>query len=1277
MKSKKWLFIAIAILLIINGIYYLLTNIIGIDNFIKDRLEASLSSRTDSKVSLERIDYNDKKVTIFGIHSENKNYSLKIESVTLEYNLLFLPFYKVLPRRTFSKILFYHPSFVLKKGVNFQGNNLGKLDFEKVLSSLPNFSVVEGNCSFEIEKEDKFLLKDKFDVFSCSFAMDENNKATSEVYIASDSRKLNCNLAFTNNEIDSINLQIDSFSLPNLTLHGLDSLRFVLDGRLVGSKSKFSSDLRLRDFSAKGKHFNLSLPKLELLGNEEYLNFNLHDGKLFGIPFGFETAFSHFLQSDVEMFGSITVSDRLKIEQFSAKRTKKKNKEVWDITNVLCLENEFCGSLVYGTDGVSFELQDTSFTLKKDDFYLNSPLGIFASWSSSSGFKANFSGDSLVVSSKNFIFDEAKLSGTLVKDTFGVLFTKRDSLIRVEFAGSFFSDSCSVSLETQQFNPNLLLKNKMKNLPMCRVSSEGELRNKILNSKIDIFLDDPYYGLVSGSFGSDFSYDFSQGQLSAGLRSYKATFNYNLFDLDMSLAGSFDSLNISNLLINARVRGNFLLRSDKKYAFSGSFVADSLELAKWQKYFSKQFLSEELGGILNAKFVLNEKGKVNFDLQTEGFRYGNWQGFDSKVSLEGKVDSLLVKEAFVVSGADTVVKATGDFLVDSLMTVSGIFDINNLNLANLQSNNKIWNGIISGKVVMNDLGQLPTFVGSLHCSDFAYKNIKFTDVNLRLRQEKKSLIFEKGACIFESKKEKLELQGELGYNLLNGSVYPSDKILQLYFQGDFLNVLAQFVPGMKSTSSDSRLALNMRMSDEGFKIEEGIFALKNGKVVMSGQKEKLKNVEAEMRIVNDSLFVEKIQGKIGDGKLNISNGFPNPKTELIIGNLNLGTVYFWTSDGEVTWHYPDYMDDDAVGSVEITGIDSPKGFVQGPADDMLISFELRASDWQGMFPKKSKNLLKLIQGTFEMSKHKDGKDFPFSMDLLLTIGDNAYYKTYPMDFLVEPGGYLRFHYEKDEKWELTDGNLSSVSGDMELFSGVFSVKTVKLKLSQSNSFFDLSGTFEATAIDGNTVSLKVKVIDRNVFSLIDNLEYELSSSDRNLTSELQIISSLSYDLSEEESGLSGKTSPVVGAQAMELLGGAVQSQVLDPFISPVENRLQRFLRLDLFRIKFNIVQNLLEDYDEQQSLTSSEENSSSRNVLLNKMKVMFGKSLTNRLFFVSEINLEEPDDPLMEEKDLLLNQKIGFKYIFPHNFRFQYDYNFSEDAENNSYEINLKKSIDF
>ena len=589
MKSKKWLFIAIAILLVLNGIYYLITNVIGIDNFIKDRLTASLSYRTKSKVTLNKIDYNDKRVTIFGISSENDDYSLEIESVTLEYNLFFLPFYKILPRRAFNKILFYHPNFVLKKGISLQGGNLRNVDFEKTLFSLPDFSVVEGSCSFELVKGNQLKFKDKFDVFSCSFSMDENDRANSEFYIASDSRELTCNLSFANSVIDSINLQIDSFSLPGLVFQDLDSLRFILDGNLIGSRDKFQSNLQLKDFFAKGEHFSLSLPRLELKGNEEYLNFNLHNGEVFGIPFEFTTAFSHFMQDDVEVFGSINVGDEIKIEKFLAKRKKVRNKNVWEIMNFLCLENEFYGSLIYDSDDFSFELYDTSFTLKEGDFYLNSSLKFFASWNRDLGFKANFSGDSLVVNSKNFVFDEAKLTGSLVQDTFEVLFIKGDSLIEVEFDGSFFADSCLVSLRTKEFDPNLLLKNKIKNLPMCRFSSEGELRNKILHSNINVFLDDPYYGLVSGSFGSDFSYDFTQGEIRANFRSYKATFNYNLFDLDMNLQGSFDSLEICNLVVNDGLTGDFLLLSGENYSLSGSLVAKTL----WNSRVGKNTLASD------------------------------------------------------------------------------------------------------------------------------------------------------------------------------------------------------------------------------------------------------------------------------------------------------------------------------------------------------------------------------------------------------------------------------------------------------------------------------------------------------------------------------------------------------------------------------------------------------------------------------------------------------------------------------------------------------------
>ena len=48
------------------------------------------------------------------------------------------------------------------------------------------------------------------------------------------------------------------------------------------------------------------------------------------------------------------------------------------------------------------------------------------------------------------------------------------------------------------------------------------------------------------------------------------------------------------------------------------------------------------------------------------------------------------------------------FLLNSLVKVSGLFDVHNLDLAKLQLDNKgIWNGIMSGKIVLGRLGTVP------------------------------------------------------------------------------------------------------------------------------------------------------------------------------------------------------------------------------------------------------------------------------------------------------------------------------------------------------------------------------------------------------------------------------------------------------------------------------------------------------------------------------------------------------------------------------------------
>ncbi len=1279
MKAKKWLLIIVAILLLINGAYYFIFNIIGFNNFVKDRIEVSLASRTKSQVKIEKLDFNDNRLTIFGLSSYRDDYSLDVESITVDYNLLFLPFFKFLPRKAISKVLVYKPKLTVKSRIKAGGSKLSGRDLGVLLSFLPDFSVIEGFLDLDITSKGKFVFQDKIDLFSCSYSLGADERISSSFYVSSGSRKLESNLVFGNGVLDTFRLQADSFALPGLALDAMDSLQFFLDGYVYGSHQTLAADLKAKNIFLKSGNLGARLPNLSVTGDEKLLQILVAKGEVLGTPLEIQSTLVDALHSDMEFYGKLSLGAGFVIDDIYAKRKRENNESKWAIERAFWLKNKFQGEFVTDYKSFDFSLYDSSFVVKNKDFLLQSSLQILASWKGVSGFRADFDGDSLLVMSENFIVQDAQLQGHLAGSDFTASLSRKDSLAQFDFRGNLFTDSCAVDFQSQEFDPNLLLRQKNRYLPMCRVSSSGFILGKVLHSKIDIFLQDSYYGLVSGSFGSQVVYDFEQGNLDMSLRSYKSTFNYNLFDLDLHAEGSFDSLTVDNLVINEKLRGKFLFTKDEEYKCSGFLLADALPLQVWQKYFTKKVFSQPLDGTLSTSLELESDGKLRFNLQGRDLSYGNWQGVDADLHLSGDLDSLLVDNLEIRAGNDTIGTGSGSLFLDTTLRMKGTLDIKNLNLAKIQAKeHQEWTGDLRGHFLLDYQKDSPLFSGDLECESVGYKSFRFSSGSLQFRQEKEKFVVERCELGANKSDEQMRIKGALSYNFLSGYVYPSDAKLQVYYQGDFLRGLAGFVPYIKNPSSKSRLALNLWMSDKGLRVKEGAFVLKEGKLKLKNQPAEIKDVDIDLKISHDSLHLDKFQISTADGKLHLRNEFTQSQGDLVLGNLNLGKIYFWSSSGKISFNFPDYMDDNAVAKVEVMGMGgSGQAFVQGPAEEMLISCQLSISDAQAMFPKKSKNLLKLITETYSLTQGRIHRKLPLFVDLMLSFQDNVYYKTYPVNLLVDKGSFLRLYYEKDERWELRNGELSSASGDMDLFSSVFTADNVNLRLSKTNSLLDIYAKFEATAVDGNTVTLTVKTIDRDRFSAKDNLDMELVSTDRDLTSRLEIISSLKYDISQENNDPNSNVQSLMNAQVIDLVGGGVQSQILDPLLSPVENRLQRALRLDMFRIKMNVVQNLLEDYDNQQTISDEQGSMGSSEILLNNMQILLGKSLTSRLFFVSEFNIEETDDPLLDDRELLLNQKVGFRYILPYNFRFQYDYNFSEDSDNNLYELNLKKSIDF
>jgi len=1279
MKPKKWLIIIVVLLLILNGLYYFGNKLLKVDSFIKKRLTSSLSARTASKVNINSFDFNDKVINIYGLTLESTLFDLKIEQVHINYNIFYILFVSIMPTKAINSVDIYSPDIKLKYSLKKNKTDL-RTEFEKILKKITktiNFNIIDAKIELQISKDDQFSLMQIFENVQISLKKEGAKNSKIDLSLDVDTSPLTLFMSIKNATIDSLKISSEEFFLPNLKITGIDSLNYRLSLDIAYKKGFFKTETFVDSLYLTAGILKTYSKSISFLGSSNLLKFTAESLQILDVPFEINGSISDVLTKNINIQADILVADKQKIDDIFIVRNKEEKGSVWHLKRAFWSGNSFSGNLSKSDGKIAFELREDNFNLKKENFKFTGKLFIDGGFENNLFFaKGHF--DSLFIETKNFTLENYVAQGSLQNFNSLITVSNRAKDLQFNAKGDILKKSFDIHLVSENFSINELLKTKAKLLPTLFVDLKGKYENSLLKTQANLEIRDRYFSMVNGSFNSEFDYDFSKGKLDLSLDSDVSTFNNYPFDLSLLATGNFDSLRIDSCLVNDVLQiHSTVLKRNQEYVLKGKISGEKLLLNKWFPYIGTVQNSVLVKGKANLDILFDYEKNISANLELNKIIYNGFGKVEAGIKLKGKINSMCMDTAFIRYDSTNIILAKGYLGLDSGVIINSQVDIANLNLSDLTlEEEKKYTGILNGKFIVNYSKDDSKFDLKLNCLNSSYKNFVFDRIEANILQKEKFV--KVNSLNFYSKGQNIYLEGELGYNLLKSTIYPSGKLLKFYYEGDFLELLSKGYPLFEDQSSKSQLAITFKMQDKGLSVVNGVFALKNGKIAFAGQPDKIQDLLISINVANDTLSIEQLKGKMGEGYFFIQNNFDSLEKSIILGNLNLGSFDFWTDDKGILLNFPGYMKKGSSANAKIKGLDGNKyAKLTGPSENLLIKAQIEISNADGMYPVNTDNLFNIFNAKYinKIKKRKKKSNLPIDIYLKLVFDKNIYYKTYPLNLLVEPGGYLIISHKRNDYWRVPEAKFSSNSGTIDVFSEIFRANQVNVTLSQTQKLFSANGIFVKNALDGALVTYRVFTKDVTSFKVIDNLGTELSTSNTDISGDLNIIASLKYVLDEEDINNSSRIYDLMRFQAMDLLGGAVQSTFLDPFLSPLESGMQRLLRLDLFKIRLNIVQNLFDEGTNQGEIINTDY--SNPNVLFNKMRIVFGKSLTNRLFLISEINFQEPRTILESNKNLLIDEKIGFKYVFPYNFRFQYDYNILNSLEENFHEIYLKKSIIF
>jgi hypothetical protein len=330
-------------------------------------------------------------------------------------------------------------------------------------------------------------------------------------------------------------------------------------------------------------------------------------------------------------------------------------------------------------------------------------------------------------------------------------------------------------------------------------------------------------------------------------------------------------------------------------------------------------------------------------------------------------------------------------------------------------------------------------------------------------------------------------------------------------------------------------------------------------------------------------------------------------------------------------------------------------------------------------------LLKLASTLRESTSRRNTSEappLPFTLDVMITLGENINYVTYPTHLFIQQGGFLHLLYD-GQKFSVQDANFSSERGTIDIFGTVFQVEHVDITMVESQDVLSVEGIFNKRAPDGTMITLRVTTSPDLNKSFSERLEFSLTSDnpeDRNIS---QILARLRYnqsgDIAQEAKGIP------LQDEALNLISGNLDSSLLTPILSPFENFIRRKLKLDGFTISAGFIQNLytqystdpnlLADYTDMKHFTNDIAQFSS-SILLNNLSLSMSKYLGRKLFLDYRLDLQEATD-LQKRTKLMISHETSVRYMLPKRYRLAYTFKYLPQENGMSHEIMLQRSFRF
>lgn len=534
----------------------------------------------------------------------------------------------------------------------------------------------------------------------------------------------------------------------------------------------------------------------------------------------------------------------------------------------------------------------------------------------------------------------------------------------------------------------------------------------------------------------------------------------------------------------------------------------------------------------------------------------------------------------------------------------------------------------------------------------------------------------------------LSAAGAIDYNAIKNEYFEGSNLLSLSVNGQLFYWLKNLTDYIQESSGNSSLTCSIGTLDEQFLISGGNIDISDGFIRLQDQAEPLSGITLKGTFDKNRVIIERGQVQMGEGKLVFNNFFEAESTDhFMLGFLDLGILRLLIEEPGILASIPMFSPKNSISNITLKGKEGRYATIKGPFDQLSITGDITLSSSSVVYPPDTDNLLKLASGLRSSTRKSEVEPapLPFNLDVNITLGDNVKYVTYPANIALNPGGFLHLLYD-GMTFTVKEARFVSESGTIDIFGSVFQADKVDITMIDSQNLFRVDGIFFKRAPDGSLITLSVSTSNDLDKSLMDRLEFSLTSDnpeDRNIS---QILARLRYSGESNAPGLEGgEDNGGLQDDALNLITGNLDSSLLTPILFPVENFMRRKLKLDDFSINAGFIQNLYTQYSNDSSQLadyadfdqfSTDIAQFSSSILLNNLSVSMSKYLGRRFFLDYKLELQEATD-LQKKTTLMITHGTSVRLMLPWKLRLGYTFEYTPQDDLFTHEVMIQRSFNF